>query len=160
MSARTVLPVIAVGWSVQTCQKFGPLVLQQNGNCPGSSAKSGLWPRQRPESQFFQRKFAYRPPLRGGTWAPSRGTWAVTDIVAFVKFQGQIDDFSHGKASTTHIRCAAVDAVGAVEDAGIRQQDFQQGNAATIRRIRMADATAGAGADPAVAPGIAFVATG
>src|SRR4051812_36522352 len=27
MSARTVLPVIAVGWSVQTCQKFGPLVL-------------------------------------------------------------------------------------------------------------------------------------
>ena len=48
------------------------------GNCPGSSAKSGLWPRQRPESQFFQRKFAYRPPLRGGTWAPSRGTWAVT----------------------------------------------------------------------------------
>src|SRR3954470_10169288 len=36
------------------------------GNCPGSSAKSGLWPRQRPESQFFQRKFAYRPPLRGG----------------------------------------------------------------------------------------------
>src|SRR3954451_916053 len=47
-------------------------------NCPGSSAKSGLWPRQRPESQFFQRKFAYRPPLRGGTWAPSRGTWAVT----------------------------------------------------------------------------------
>src|SRR3954452_12886863 len=49
-----------------------------DGNCPGSSAKSGLWPRQRPESQFFQRKFAYRPPLRGGTWAPSRGTWAVT----------------------------------------------------------------------------------
>src|SRR3954463_15264744 len=49
-----------------------------NRNCPGSSAKSGLWPRQRPESQFFQRKFAYRPPLRGGTWAPSRGTWAVT----------------------------------------------------------------------------------
>src|SRR3954451_14194560 len=26
MSARTVLPVIAVGWPVQTCQKFGPLV--------------------------------------------------------------------------------------------------------------------------------------
>src|SRR3954447_11560333 len=51
------------------------------GNCPGSSAKSGLWPRQRPESQFFQRKFAYRPPLRGGTWAPSRGTWAVTTFL-------------------------------------------------------------------------------
>src|SRR3954467_4798017 len=50
-------------------------------NCPGSSAKSGLWPRQRPESQFFQRKFAYRPPLRGGTWAPSRGTWAVTGFL-------------------------------------------------------------------------------
>src|SRR5205085_8791532 len=49
-------------------------------NCPGSSAKSGLWPRQRPESQFFQRKFAYRPRLRGGTWAPSRGTWAVTNF--------------------------------------------------------------------------------
>src|SRR4051794_35812659 len=28
MSARTVLPVIAVGWPVQTCQKFGPLVSQ------------------------------------------------------------------------------------------------------------------------------------
>src|SRR5206468_3984048 len=50
----------------------------QKRNCPGSSAKSGLWPRQRPESEFFQRKFAYRPPLRGATWAPSRGTWAVT----------------------------------------------------------------------------------
>src|SRR3954451_6027261 len=54
------------------------LALILDRNCPGSSAKSGLWPRQRPESQFFQRKFAYRPPLRGGTWAPSRGTWAVT----------------------------------------------------------------------------------
>src|SRR3954465_5459968 len=54
--------------------------MARKGNCPGSSAKSGLWPRQRPESQFFQRKFAYRPPLRGGTWAPSRGTWAVTLI--------------------------------------------------------------------------------
>src|SRR3954447_22111327 len=29
MSARTVLHVIAVGWSVQTCQKFGPLVLSE-----------------------------------------------------------------------------------------------------------------------------------
>src|SRR4051812_10663910 len=55
-------------------------------NCPGGSAKSGLWPRQRPESQFFQRKFAYRPPLRGGTWAPSRGTWAVTkNLLALIE---------------------------------------------------------------------------
>jgi len=54
--------------------------LEDFRNCPGSSAKSGLWPRQRPENQFFQRKFAYRPPLRGGTWAPSRGTWAVTAL--------------------------------------------------------------------------------
>src|SRR3954471_10216542 len=29
MSARTVPPVIAVGWPVQTCQKFGPLVLNR-----------------------------------------------------------------------------------------------------------------------------------
>jgi hypothetical protein len=58
-------------------RQFGRL--ENYRNCPGSSAKSGLWPRQRPESQFFQRKFAYRPPLRGGTWAPSRGTWAVTN---------------------------------------------------------------------------------
>src|SRR3954454_21817960 len=50
----------------------------KNRNYPGSSAKRGLWPRQRPEIQFFQRKFSYRRPLRGGTWAPSRGTWAVT----------------------------------------------------------------------------------
>src|SRR4051812_37702805 len=60
---------------------------EKNRNCPGSSAKSGLWPRQRPESQFFQRKFAYRPPLRGGTWAPSRGTWAVTILVHFSAYR-------------------------------------------------------------------------
>src|SRR4051794_7228095 len=40
MSTRTVLPVIAVGWPVQTCQKFGPLVLF--GGMPAEAADAGL----------------------------------------------------------------------------------------------------------------------
>src|SRR4051794_38876094 len=78
-------------------------VIARNRNCPGSSAKSGLWPRQRPESQFFQRKFAYRPPLRGGTWAPSRGTWAVTNfILQRARLLAVI-------AATSRVRCAWFD---------------------------------------------------
>src|SRR4051794_21737170 len=34
MLARTVLPVIAVGWPVQTCQKFGPLVTDPTARAP------------------------------------------------------------------------------------------------------------------------------
>src|SRR3954471_18359316 len=43
MSARTVLPVIAVGWPVQTCQKFGPLVLQICSGWGPGRRRSGPW---------------------------------------------------------------------------------------------------------------------
>src|SRR4051794_9668466 len=55
MSARTVLPVIAVGWPVQTCQKFGPLVLHAtitryklNGNATvgGSTPEPACLPHE------------------------------------------------------------------------------------------------------------------
>ena len=55
------------------------------------------------------------------------------------------------KRARAHVAGAAADAIGAVVDAEIGQQDFQERNAAAVRRIGVADAGAGGGADAAVA---------
>ena len=90
----------------------------------------------------------------GGT-NDARGQEQSLDVVALIERQGQVDDFVHGEACPAHVGGPPVDAIGTVENAGIRQQDFQQGNTASVGRIGMADAVAGAGSDPGAVPGIA-----
>ena len=48
------------------------------------------------------------------------------NIVAFVEVEGQFDDFFNGKPLALYVRRRPIDAVAAVEDAKIRQQNFQQ----------------------------------
>jgi hypothetical protein len=58
----------------------------------------------------------------------------------------QADDLLHREAGAADVGAGAVDAVGAVEDAGVGQQDLEQRDAAPVRRIGVADAHAlGAG---------------
>ena len=65
--------------------------------------------------------------------------------------------FKNGTFGTTKI---AVDAIGAVIDARIGQQDLQQRDAATVRRIGVADANALGGADALVLQRVAVAGTG
>ena len=74
------------------------------------------------------------------------------NIVALVKRQGQVDDFLNREAGAPDVGGATVDAVGAVVDAGVGEQDLQQRDAAAIRRVGVADSVAGAGPDAAAIP--------
>ena len=47
------------------------------------------------------------------------------DVVALVEIEREVDDLLHGKARAPHVRGAAVDAVGAIEHAGIGEQDLR-----------------------------------
>ncbi len=64
------------------------------------------------------------------------------DAVAAVEAEGEGDDLLHGEAGAAHVGGAAVDAVQTVVDAGIGQQDLQQGDAAAVRCVGVADAHA------------------
>jgi len=57
----------------------------------------------------------------------------------------------------SHQRHAVIDAIMAVKNAGVGQQDLEQRDAAPVRRIGMADAHAGRGrADPLPTPAVAL----
>ena len=64
------------------------------------------------------------------------------DIVAAVEIERQLDDFRDGEAGARHVGRGAVDAIEAVEIAGIGQEHLQERDAAAVRRIGMADAHA------------------
>src|SRR4051812_2446296 len=64
------------------------------------------------------------------------------DIVSPVEIQRQFDDFVWLEARAGNSTRHAVDAVQAVVDAVVREQDLQQGNAPTIRRVTVANACA------------------
>ena len=78
------------------------------------------------------------------------------DVVAPVEGEREIDDLLHAEARARHVGGAAVDAIGAVVEAEVRQQDLQQRHAAAVRRVGMADAHAGRGAEPALAARVAL----
>src|SRR5690606_7891906 len=69
------------------------------------------------------------------------------DVVALVEIQRQPDHLVGGEARAPHVAGHAVDAVHAVEDAEVGQQDLQQRHAAPVRRVRVADAHATGAAD-------------
>ena len=56
-----------------------------------------------------------------------------------VEAEGEGDDFLHREARPLDIGGPAIDAVDAVIDTAIGEQDFQQGNAAAVRRIGVAN---------------------
>jgi len=78
------------------------------------------------------------------------------DTVAPVEIQGQRHHFLGGEACTRHIAGATVDAVLAVVEAEIGQENLQQRHATTVRRIAVADAHAVGRTQPALALGAAL----
>src|SRR5690606_7801444 len=78
------------------------------------------------------------------------------DAVALVEIQGQPHHFLRGKARTRHVAGTTVDAVLAVVQAEVGQQDLQQGYAAPVRRVAVAYAHAVGRADAILAPGAAL----
>lgn len=69
------------------------------------------------------------------------------DVVALVEVEGELDDFVGGEAGAGDVAGAAVDAVVAVVEAGIGHEDLEEGDAATVGGVGMADAGAAGGAN-------------
>ena len=70
------------------------------------------------------------------------------DIVALVELDRQRHDLLDAEPRAGGVRRATVDAIGAVVEAPVGQQDFQQRHAAPVRRVGVADAGAGGRAEP------------
>ncbi len=81
----------------------------------------------------------------------ARAEEQAVDVVAQVKILGQLDHLVDREARPRHVRGAPVDAVLAVVDAEIGEQDLEQRDAAAVRRIAVADAHAGGGAQAVLA---------
>lgn len=61
------------------------------------------------------------------------------DVVAFVEVEGELDDFLWGEAGARGVAGAPVDAVVAVVDAGVGEENLEQGDAAAIGGVAVAD---------------------
>ena len=73
------------------------------------------------------------------------------DAVAAVEVERELHDFVDAEARPRHVAADAVDAVQAVVDAVVGQQDLQQRDAAPVGRVAVADARALGRADAAPA---------
>eukprot|EP01037_Dinobryon_pediforme_P021178 gene21178-21981_t len=78
------------------------------------------------------------------------------DIVALVEAERQAHDLLDRKTRARHMARRAVDAIEAIVDAGVRQKDLQQRDAAPSGRVAMADAHAARRTDALAVGGIAF----
>ena len=87
----------------------------------------------------------------------SRAEKQTFDIIAPVKIEREPDDFFRRETRAPHIAGNAVDAIKAVVDAVVREKNFQQRNAAAIRRVAVANARARGGAEAARARELRFV---
>ena len=72
----------------------------------------------------------------------ARGEKQTLNIIALVEGNRQLHDFIRGEAGAADVRGLAVDAIMAVEDAAVGQQDLEQADTATVGRIGVADAHA------------------
>ena len=77
----------------------------------------------------------WRPDDAGGQKQPF-------DVVSTIELDGQPNHFGNGKAGPLNIGRDAVHAVGAVIDTEIRHQDLEKRDAATVRRVSMANTRA------------------
>ena len=73
------------------------------------------------------------------------------DVIAAVEVERELDDLIDGEARPRHVAGGAVDAIEAIVIAGIGEQHLQQRDAASVRRVGMADAHAGRGRAEALA---------
>ena len=73
------------------------------------------------------------------------------DVVALVELEREGDDLLDGEAGARGVGGAAVDAIGAVVEAPVGQQDLQQRDAAAVGRIGVADAHAAGRAEAGLA---------
>ena len=73
------------------------------------------------------------------------------DVVALVELEGEGDDLLDREAGARGVGGAAVDAIGAVVEAPVGQQDLQQRDAAAVGRIGVADAHAAGRAEAGLA---------
>nr|GFD54271.1 hypothetical protein [Tanacetum cinerariifolium] len=78
------------------------------------------------------------------------------DAVATIEVQGQRHDFFRGESCTGDVAGAAIDAVLAVVQAEVGEQDLQQRDAATVRGIAVANAHAVGRTDAGFALGTAL----
>ena len=69
------------------------------------------------------------------------------DVVPFVEIEREFHHLLRRERGAADVAGAAVDAVVAIVDAEVCQQHFQQRDAATVRRVAVADARAAGGAD-------------
>ncbi len=70
------------------------------------------------------------------------------DVVAPVEVERELDHLLGREARAAHVAALAVDAVQAVVDAEVGQQDLEQRHAAAIGRVAVADARARGGTQP------------
>ena len=71
------------------------------------------------------------------------------DVVALVEVEGEVDDFLRGEAGAAYVGGDAVDAEDAVVGAEVGEQDLEQGDAAAVGGVGVADALAVRGAEAA-----------
>ncbi len=64
------------------------------------------------------------------------------DIIAPVKAQRQFDHFAHSEARPANVARPAIDAIVAIKDTTVRQQNLEQRYASSVRCVGMADAHA------------------
>ncbi len=76
------------------------------------------------------------------------------DVVPLVEIQRELHDFLRREARALHIAGAAIDAVVAVVEAGVGEQDLEQRHTTPIRRVAVANAHATGGADAFAISGI------
>jgi hypothetical protein len=62
------------------------------------------------------------------------------DVIPLIEIEREIDDFLRGEARAGDVAGDSVDAVLAVVDAEVGQQNFEQRDAAAVRRIAVTDA--------------------
>jgi hypothetical protein len=68
------------------------------------------------------------------------------DVVPFVEVEGEFYDFGWGEGGALNVGGAAVDAVVAVVEAAVGEEDFEEGDAAAIGGVGVADAGSSGGA--------------
>ena len=78
------------------------------------------------------------------------------DVVAAVEREGELGDFLRGEPRALDVRVLAVDAIMAVEDAAVGQQDLEQRDAAPVGGIGVADAHSLGRADALAALAVAL----
>lgn len=78
------------------------------------------------------------------------------DVVPLVEIEGEIDGFLHGEGGAAHVAGSTVDTVVAIVDAAVGEQDFQQGDASSVRGVAVANARSAGGPDAAAIERVPF----